>query len=78
MLIVLATGTMIAALKPSAISVIARALTFYLAVIALRTSRRPDGGGLWTELGAMRLALKNGNQEWLARRLLYSMVDKRC
>lgn len=57
MLLMSATGAVMAALKPEAISVIAGALAFYLVATALLTVWRPAVGAFWIDLGAMLAAL---------------------
>ncbi len=60
MLVMSATGAMIAALDSKPLSVIAGALTSYLVLTALLTVRRPAVGALWLDLGAMLVALVVG------------------
>ncbi|MCR6686070.1 hypothetical protein [Pseudoxanthomonas sp.] len=60
MLVMSATGAVMAALKPEAISVIAGALTFYLVITALLTVRRPAASARWIDFCAMFVALAIG------------------
>ena len=60
MLVLSATGALMAALKPERISVIAGVLTFYLVTTALLTVRRRQPGFNWMDASAMVFALLVG------------------
>lgn len=60
MLVLSASGAIMAALMPEQISMIAGMLTFYLVISALLTIRRPAQGFRWMEVGAMFFALGTG------------------
>ncbi|RPJ22485.1 MAG: hypothetical protein EHM33_23390 [Chloroflexi bacterium] len=60
MLVLSASGALMAALKPERISVIAGMLTFYLVTTALLTVRRPVQGSRWMDISAMWFALMIG------------------
>lgn len=60
MLVMSASGAVLAALKPERISVIAGLLTFYLVITALLTVRRPAQGFRWIEAAVMLFALMVG------------------
>lgn len=57
MLVLSASGAVMAALKPEQISVIAGMLTFYLVITAWHTVRRPENGFEWMNIAAMVFAL---------------------
>lgn len=57
MLLMSASGAVLAALKPEALSVIAGSLTFYLVVTGLLTVRPVSRGPRWIDLTAMLAAL---------------------
>ena len=57
MLVMSASGALMAARMPEPISVLAGMLTFYLVITALLTVRRPASGFRWMEAGAMLFAL---------------------
>jgi len=59
MLVMSASGAVMAVLKPEMLSVIAGVLTFYLVITALLTVRRP-AGSRWIDFGAMLVALTIG------------------
>ena len=60
MLVISASGAVMAALTSRMSSVIAGVLTFYLVSTALGTVRRPVAGFHWIDLGAMLVALTLG------------------
>ncbi len=60
MLIMSATGAVMAALKPEALSVIAGALTFYLVATGVLTVRPRGASARWVDLGAMLTGLTIG------------------
>jgi uncharacterized membrane protein len=60
MLLMSATGAVIAASRSKELSVIAGSLTFYLVMTSLLTVRRPAVGALWLDVGAMLMALVVG------------------
>lgn len=59
MLVMSASGAVMAVFKPEMVSVIAGVLTFYLVITALLTVRRP-AGSRWIDFGAMLVALTIG------------------
>ena len=60
MLVLSASGAVMAALKPERVSVIAGLLTFYLVVTGLLTVRRHGQGFPWIDVGAMAFGLTVG------------------
>ena len=60
MLVLSASGALMAALQPERISVIAGMLTFYLVTTALLTVRRRESGFNWMDASAMVFALLVG------------------
>lgn len=60
MLVMSASGALMAALKPQRLSMVGGLLAIYLVITALLTVRRPVQGACWTDAGAMLVALMVG------------------